>query len=102
MSYFRIAVFPQGKGESCLPSELPRCLLGISTPGAMDIQAKYCSSGRELWQKLSQLVQTRSTRLLTSKQRVMFQRPQQVGNDAGIKHYYENRDTLVTVYPPGL
>lgn len=44
----------------------------------------------------------RSTQLLTSKQRVMFQLPQQVGNDAGIKHYCENRDTLVTAYAPGL
>lgn len=32
----------------------------------------------------------------------MFRLPQQVGNDAGIKRYYENRDTLVTAYAVGL
>lgn len=71
-------------------------------PRDVNIPATCLSSDGELWKKPSQILQMRSTQLLTSKQRVMFQLPQQVGNDAGIKHYYENRDTLVTAYAVGL
>lgn len=71
-------------------------------PRDANIPATCFSSDRELRKKLSQILQMRSTQLLTSKQRVMFQVPQQVGNDAGIKHCYENRDTLVTAYAVGL
>lgn len=74
----------------------------MKMPRDMNIPAKCSSSGRELWKKLSQILQMRSTRPLTSMQRVMFRLPQQVGNDAGIKHYYENRDTLVSAYAVGL